>query len=67
VGARRPAAGILTMADNTVRLTTAGRFWYGNLINAFNDILLKLTGTPPPVFPMHRPSIATSHAIGRLS
>lgn len=61
------AAGILTMADNTVRLTTAGRFWYGNLINAFNDILLKLTGTPPPVFPMHRPSIQTSHATGRLS
>jgi len=61
------AAGILTMADNTVRLTTAGRFWYGNLINAFNDILLKLTGAPPPAFPMHRPSIATSHATGRLS
>jgi len=61
------AAGILTMADNTVRLTTAGRFWYGNLINAFNDILFKLTGAPPPAFPMHRPSIATSHATGRPS
>jgi len=61
------AAGILTMADDTVRLTTAGRFWYGNLINALNDILLKLTGAPPPAFPMHRPPIATSQATGRLS
>jgi oxygen-independent coproporphyrinogen-3 oxidase len=60
------AAGILTMSGDIARLTTAGRFWYGNLINAFNDILLKLTGAPPLAFPVHRPPLATSHSTGRL-
>lgn len=32
-------AGLLTFSDNIVRLTVAGRFWYGNLISAFYDIL----------------------------
>ena len=50
------AAGILTMVGDTARLTTAGRFWYGNLINAFNDILVRCTGGTPPPFPAHRPS-----------
>jgi oxygen-independent coproporphyrinogen-3 oxidase len=52
------AAGILTMAGDTARLTTAGRFWYGNLIDAFNDILVKITGGSPPAFPMQRASTA---------
>ena len=61
------AAGILTMTGDTARLTTAGRFWYGNLVNAFNDILVKITGTPPSAFPMHRPSPAYQSNSGRLS
>jgi oxygen-independent coproporphyrinogen-3 oxidase len=61
------AAGILTIADDTVRLTTAGRFWYGNLINAFNDILIKLNGGSPPAFPMDRRSTAYQHTTGRIS
>lgn len=32
-------AGLLTFSDDVVRLTVAGRFWYGNLISAFFDIL----------------------------
>ncbi|MCC7046616.1 MAG: heme anaerobic degradation radical SAM methyltransferase ChuW/HutW [Alphaproteobacteria bacterium] len=32
-------AGLLLVADGTVHLTAAGRFWYGNLIAAFNDIV----------------------------
>ena len=46
------------MAGDTARLTIAGRFWYGNLIDAFNDILVKITGGSPPAFPMHRASSA---------
>jgi oxygen-independent coproporphyrinogen-3 oxidase len=61
------AAGILTMTGDTARLTTAGRFWYGNLVNAFNDILVKITGAPPPAFPMHRPSPAYQSNSGRHS
>ncbi len=32
-------AGLLTVADSIVELTVAGRFWYGNLISAFQSIL----------------------------
>jgi hypothetical protein len=55
------------MAGDTARLTTAGRFWYGNLIDAFNDILVKITGGPPPAFPMHRPPPAYQNNAGRPS
>ncbi|MGB3815021.1 MAG: heme anaerobic degradation radical SAM methyltransferase ChuW/HutW [Shinella sp.] len=32
-------AGLLSLNDNLVDLTVAGRFWYANLISAFHDIL----------------------------
>lgn len=32
-------AGVVTVNDGVVHLTTAGRFWYGNLIAAFNEII----------------------------
>lgn len=32
-------AGLLTFDDGVVELKVAGRFWYGNLISAFHDIL----------------------------
>lgn len=38
-------AGVVTLNGDIVQLTTAGRFWYGNLIAAFNDII---TSTAPP-------------------
>lgn len=33
------AAGLVSIAGNVVSLTTAGRFWYGNLLSAFDAIL----------------------------
>ncbi len=33
------SAGLLVRTGDTVDLTTAGRFWYGNLIAAFNDVI----------------------------
>ncbi len=35
-------AGLVALADGVAHLTTAGRFWYGNLIAAFGEII----GTP---------------------
>ena len=32
------SAGLLTLSDGAVDLTTAGRFWYANLITALQDI-----------------------------
>lgn len=32
-------AGLLSVMDGIVELTVAGRFWYGNLISAFQNIL----------------------------
>ncbi|OYR11516.1 hypothetical protein CEV31_3733 [Brucella thiophenivorans] len=32
-------AGLLTFHDNIIELSVAGRFWYANLISAFQDIL----------------------------
>jgi oxygen-independent coproporphyrinogen-3 oxidase len=32
-------AGLVKLDGDTVQLTTAGRFWYSNLIVAFNDIM----------------------------
>lgn len=32
-------AGLLTLEDETIELTVAGRFWYANLISAFHEIL----------------------------
>ena len=37
-------AGLVVFEGDAARLTLAGRFWYGNLIAAFNDII---TGTRP--------------------
>lgn len=37
-------AGVVSLNGDIVQLTTAGRFWYGNLIAAFNDII---TATAP--------------------
>ncbi len=37
-------AGLVALDGDLVQLTTAGRFWYSNLIAAFNDII---TGTGP--------------------
>lgn len=39
------AAGLLVLERLALHLTTAGRFWYSNLITAFNDIL---SGAMPP-------------------
>ncbi len=33
------AAGLVSLSGNVVSLTTAGRFWYGNLIFAFDAVL----------------------------
>jgi oxygen-independent coproporphyrinogen-3 oxidase len=33
------SAGLITIAGNVVSLTTAGRFWYSNLVAAFDAIL----------------------------
>lgn len=32
-------AGLISVTDNVVDLTVSGRFWYGNLISALNEIL----------------------------
>ncbi|MCV3738703.1 heme anaerobic degradation radical SAM methyltransferase ChuW/HutW [Rhizobium sp. TRM96647] len=32
-------AGLLSFPDNVIDLTVAGRFWYGNLVSAFHDIV----------------------------
>lgn len=32
-------SGLLTLNDNIIELSVAGRFWYANLISAFQDIL----------------------------
>jgi oxygen-independent coproporphyrinogen-3 oxidase len=39
-------AGLVTLDGSTAQLTLVGRFWYSNLIAAFNDII---TGTMPGV------------------
>jgi anaerobilin synthase len=46
-------AGLLMFEGDVVRLTLAGRFWYSNLIAAFNDIISGImpdsgAGRPPP-------------------
>lgn len=35
-------AGLVTLSEHVVSLTTAGRFWYGNLVSAFDAILTAL-------------------------
>jgi oxygen-independent coproporphyrinogen-3 oxidase len=45
-------AGLVELDGDTVQLTVAGRFWYGNLIAAFNDII---TGTMPGSSPAAPP------------
>lgn len=39
-------AGLVEFEGDAARLTLAGRFWYGNLVAAFNDIIT-CTGPPP--------------------
>ena len=36
------AAGLVSVAGHVVSLTTAGRFWYSNLISAFDSILSEI-------------------------
>jgi oxygen-independent coproporphyrinogen-3 oxidase len=54
-------AGLVVFEDEAVRLTTAGRFWYGNLIAAFNDIITdtvpasRVRREAPLPFSHHRP------------
>ncbi|MCO5091353.1 heme anaerobic degradation radical SAM methyltransferase ChuW/HutW [Bosea sp. (in: a-proteobacteria)] len=38
-------AGLLVLDEGTADLTVAGRFWYGNLVSAFHDLL---NGPPRP-------------------
>ncbi|WEX08554.1 heme anaerobic degradation radical SAM methyltransferase ChuW/HutW [Chelativorans sp. AA-79] len=42
------AAGLLTFDGTAALLTTAGRFWYANLVTAFNDVLAKAAGLSIP-------------------
>jgi oxygen-independent coproporphyrinogen-3 oxidase len=53
-------AGLVQIEDDVVHLSTAGRFWYSNLIAAFNDIL---SGTMPSRAqgPMVRPPFPPNH------
>ncbi len=55
-------AGLLVIEGDVARLTLVGRFWYGNLIAAFNDIITATApgsdasrGELPPEFD-HRPN-----------
>lgn len=36
------AAGLVSIAESVLSLTTAGRFWYSNLISAFDSILSEI-------------------------
>lgn len=49
------AAGLIELADDVMTLTTAGRFWYSNLVFAFDAILCAGT-TPPTGGPPQRPA-----------
>lgn len=60
-------AGLVALAGDAVHLTIAGRFWYSNLIAAFNDII---TGTMPTTGAGHDavPSLSNHRAnAGRMS
>jgi oxygen-independent coproporphyrinogen-3 oxidase len=59
------AAGLLVMTGDSACLTTAGRFWYGNLINAFNDILVKIAGEPSSGAFLHHSSAIHEQKAGK--
>jgi oxygen-independent coproporphyrinogen-3 oxidase len=47
------SAGLIDMSGDLVTLTLAGRFWYSNLIFAFDAVLCEdasPAGGPPPAF-----------------
>jgi oxygen-independent coproporphyrinogen-3 oxidase len=45
-------AGLVSLAGDTMMLTTAGRFWYSNLIFAFDALLCPVSPAPGvPAFP----------------
>lgn len=59
------AAGLVTLSGNVVSLTTAGRFWYGNLVSAFDAILSALdpaaAGEPAEAHRIPKPPERASH------
>ena len=50
------AAGLIGLEDGVMTLTTAGRFWYSNLIFAFDAILCAGAGNPMAGGPQSRPA-----------
>jgi oxygen-independent coproporphyrinogen-3 oxidase len=64
-------AGLVRIENEVVHLTTAGRFWYSNLIAAFNDILASTmpsraqrAAMQPPFPPNHRQRV---HSMNEIS
>jgi coproporphyrinogen III oxidase-like Fe-S oxidoreductase len=49
-------AGLVVFEGDVVRLTLAGRFWYSNLIAAFNDIISGITPAPDARLPRRFPT-----------
>src|SRR5690606_2135139 len=49
------SAGLVALDGDVVRLTTAGRFWYSNLVFAFDAILC--AGAAAPDAPRARPDL----------
>ena len=50
------SAGLVALDGDVVRLTTAGRFWYSNLVFAFDAILCAGAGNPMAGGPQSRPT-----------
>ena len=60
-------AGLLVREGDSVALTTAGRFWYGNLVTAFHDII-SATPFTTDIRPDIRPSLANrAEEAGQMS
>jgi len=57
-------AGVVALDGEVVQLTTAGRFWYSNLIAAFNDII---ANTIPPPAAGGGAAAHIHHQAGRMS
>ena len=57
-------AGVVALDGDVVQLTTAGRFWYSNLIAAFNDII---ASTMPPPAAEGDVAAHIHHQAGRMS
>ena len=49
-------AGLIELADDVMALTTAGRFWYSNLVFAFDSILCPGATPPSTGGPQGRPA-----------